>query len=113
MQIFTDQGNTAAMAHAHLALAVCAALDERWLLWDDHLREALGLLRESGFSDEDTARLATQAGAAAARAEENERARGAYELAARLWKALDRSRELADVLMALHDVTPPGAPPRP
>jgi hypothetical protein len=94
------------MAHAHLALAVCAALDERWLLWDDHLREALGLLRESGFSDEDTARLATQAGAAAEKAEERERARGAYELAARLWKALDRGRELTEVLLAIHGVTP-------
>jgi tetratricopeptide (TPR) repeat protein len=105
MEVFTEQGNTSAMAHAHLALACCSAADERWLLWDDHLREAQGLLLHTGFSDEDTARMATQAAAEALEGGQPDRARDAYELALSLWQALDRAREQEEVQAALDRIS--------
>jgi tetratricopeptide (TPR) repeat protein len=101
MELFTEQGNSAALANAHLALALCSALEQQWILWDEHLREATGLLGETGFCDEDTARLATRAGATAAREVQIPRAREAYALAGSLWTLLDRKREITEVERAL------------
>ncbi|MEQ1503489.1 MAG: tetratricopeptide repeat protein [Myxococcota bacterium] len=106
MAEFTRQGNSGALANANLALVLCAAFDEQWLLFDDHLAEADGLLRQTGFCDEDTARLATQAGTASERLQQGPRAVAAYELGQRLWTTLGREAELDAVSRALARVRP-------
>lgn len=94
MEAFIAQGNTSALAHAHLGLAACAATDELWLRWDNHLGEARRLLQVTGAADEDTARLAAFAASRARDAHQPGRARDAYELAATLWRTLRRDTEV-------------------
>jgi serine/threonine protein kinase/tetratricopeptide (TPR) repeat protein len=101
LAVFQEQGNQSALAHAHLALAACSALDEQWLLWDDHLREAVDTLVSIDYSDEDTARLAMRAAAAAEKHDQRERASSAYKLALRMWSALDREKEQTEVTKAI------------
>jgi hypothetical protein len=93
MHSFIEQGNRNALANAHLALASCAASTEAWLLFDDHVREARAILSETGYADEDTARLAVRAGTAAIDQDQPPRAQAAWRLAISLWTALGRKKD--------------------
>jgi serine/threonine protein kinase/tetratricopeptide (TPR) repeat protein len=91
---FLAQGNRPALANAHLAMAVVAAREERWILWDHHLQEATELLAETRVADEETAGLAAMAGDTAERLEQPDRAREARRLARGLWATLGRTAEV-------------------
>jgi len=90
---FTADEKHAAVAHAHLALACCAAQDATWLLFDEHLREAAAILQRTGGADEDTARIAENAGQAAKGAGHLGRALEAWTLARAQWRTLKRPDE--------------------
>ncbi len=90
---FTADDRYAAVAHAHLALARCAAKDTTWLLFDEHLREASAILQRTGGADEDTARIAESVGQAAKAAGHLGRALEAWTLARQQWRALKRPDE--------------------
>lgn len=96
MATFVRQGNRSAIAGAHLALAVCAAREARWLEWDEHIREARALVRNTATVDEDTARTASLAGTTAEAAGELHRAVSAWRLARSQWLGLRRTPEIAD-----------------
>lgn len=91
---FLQQGNRSALANAHLAMAVVAAEEERWILWDHHLQEASDLLSDTRFADEEVAGLAAVAGDTAERLGQPHRARAARRLARGLWATLGRQAEV-------------------
>ncbi len=97
MHAFEAHGDSRAVAQAHLCLGVCAAADRNWPDWDRHMAAARHLLSVTGAADEDTARLASTAGARAHDAHQLARARDAYELASALWRALSRGAEQSRV----------------
>ncbi len=90
---FNADGKHGAVAHAHLALARCAAQDTTWLLFDDHLREASAILQRTGGADEDTARIAESVGKAAKDAGHAGRALEAWTLARAQWRTLKRPED--------------------
>ena len=94
---FAKAGHQHAAAHAHLALACCAATRRQWSHWDDHVQEARVLLGRTGYADEDTARLAFRAGQVASDGGSDSRAQNAWSLSRSLWRILDRTKELRRV----------------
>ena len=94
---FERMGARTTLTPIQLGLALCAAVEGRWLAWDDHLREARSLIQESGSADEDGARLAWQAGEKAHRLGESARAIDALILSRQLWRTLGRAEEAAEV----------------
>ncbi len=102
---FSAVGDGVGMINAHLAMAVLAADGGRWLVWDEHLREATTLSSQVRAADGDTAWIAEVAGQLAARAGEPLRARAAYKLALDTWMTLGREDRAAAVERELQGLT--------
>jgi len=90
---FDKQGRMAAQGDAHLALAGCAAGRGDWDAWDRHFQQYCQLMRRSGGSDEDTARLAELVGQVTRNQGDPERGRRAWQEALQQWEALQRFEE--------------------
>jgi serine/threonine protein kinase/tetratricopeptide (TPR) repeat protein len=90
---FDKQGRMAAQGDAHLALAGCAAGAGEWEAWDRHFQQYCQLMRRSGGSDEDTARLAELVGQVTRDQGDLERGRRAWQEALQQWEALQRFEE--------------------
>lgn len=94
---FTKTGHNAAIIGCHLGLAACAASRNQWLLWDEHMTQAIGMIEDSAHADEDSARCATIAGDAALAQGDPVRSRGAYLISLKIWAVLGRAEEVAGV----------------
>ncbi len=90
---FVARGDRRVQTELLVGLAACAAAEQQWLMWDDHMAEAAAALEGSSAVGEDTARLLSLAGDAAVAHGEVGRALEAYRRAARQWRALGRGRE--------------------
>lgn len=91
------QSNRKMMGSVHVCLLVTAIARIDLPAFDRHVRQAAGLLGETGFVDVDNARMAALAGDLAAQHGELERANEAYVLARHQWKALGRASEEEEI----------------
>ena len=75
----------------------CAAANNQWLMYDDHLLEAATSFRATASADEDSARLLGMAGDTAMSKGEESRAAVAYRLARGQWQILGRRQEVVNL----------------
>jgi tetratricopeptide (TPR) repeat protein len=109
---FDERGRVALVGCTHACLLPCLAGEGDWPAWDRHLARATALLAETGFTYLDIARSAHLAGDMARGAGEPARARAAYALALRQWRALGRADDAARAQASFSSIVPdsPAAP---
>lgn len=100
-----EQGRSPMMAGTvHLALLTPTANLGEWQAFDGHLSSAERILESSGFVDVENANLAERAGKSALAMGKFTRAREAWHIALKQWKALGREDKVGDVREMLADM---------
>lgn len=92
-----EKGLRPLLALAHAALMPCAIAEGDWSGWRDHLGRAARILGETGYVDQEVARVARRAGELALTAGAPARAREAWLLARDHWRGLGRADEADEV----------------
>jgi hypothetical protein len=82
-------------------LLPCYASAQEWLAWDEALKEARGLLEETGVLSVDVANPLEIAAVMALQEKQPKRAKQAYEVAIRQWMGLGRDDKVGEVMIAM------------